>query len=587
MWNELVPESEGSGDEEAAGERSRSRGPSWRGLSIAISVSLLVGCVLLVVVTKAVGWNGPVGTSVTDMAQEVETLAAAKSYGGPKPCGSMCKFAYRFFIPLALMEQTRADSEKLYGPSYSNSFLHMRTVPDYTFKTVVRPNLDTLYSQAWLDLEQGPIVLSVPSIPVERFYMFQIMDLWSNTFMSLGTRHVGDSPGTYLIYHNLKDKPSDGDTTFTNTSRSLTRYVWVLGRTTVLPGEDLSNVYWYQDQYNLSSLNTFLKNGPPNKVLDSANDTSNPAAEVDAMSAEVFFTNCAGVMANGNPPSPDDDPEANANIKALGISVGTPLDWDSLTIQQKSQMTLSKKMGIAAYAKEASELQQVANCWSGLPNTIGDFGTDYTTRAVAAQVGLGANIPEDAVYKVGLTLDGTVPLKLTFTSESPIPPVRAFWSATLYNTDGNLVQNPIGRYKLGSNDGIEPVDGKLSLYLQANEPSSENMKYWLPTPSSKDTKCYTLTVRMYWGKEAILDNSYVLPEITMADGSALAGSAVCQSGGDPNDCRANPESNQEVTDADCAKCIDGQEWWPCQYIGSDGQPTCLGNAGTCVPGCYK
>merc|ERR1712013_759961 len=233
----------------------------------------------------------------------------------------------------------------------------MRTVPDYTFKTVVRPNLDTLYSQAWLDLEQGPIVLSVPSIPVERFYMFQIMDLWSNTFMSLGTRHVGDSPGTYLIYYNLKDKPSDGDTTFTSTSRSLTRYVWVLGRTTVLPGEDLSNVYWYQDQYNLSSLNTFLKKGPPNKVLDSADDTSNPAAEVDAMSAEVFFTKCASVMANGNPPSPDDDPEAKANITALGISVGTPLDWDSLTIQQKSQMTLSKKMGIAAYAKEASELQ--------------------------------------------------------------------------------------------------------------------------------------------------------------------------------------------------------------------------------------
>jgi hypothetical protein len=146
---------------------------------------------------------------------------------------------------------------------------------------------------------------------------------------------------------------------------------------------------------------------------------------------------------------------------------------------------------------------------------VGRYGTDYLWRAAVAHVGLGANLPEDAMYSIarssadGHLLHGVNLYEITFL-KGQLPPVSAFWSITLYNSKHLFTKNAIKRYAIGSRDRLKyRDDGSLSIYVQYGSPGMDRESNWLPAPL--DT--FSLMMRLYWPKKEALDGIWRPPAI--------------------------------------------------------------------------
>ena len=110
--------------------------------------------------------------------------------------------AYIYAYPMMLMEMTRRVSTNVEAPTGSfapmNQFAHLRAFPDPSFKEVVRPNADTLYSIVWFDVSKKPMILSVPE--TDRYYMLEMLDFWTEVFAVPGSRTSGNQAGSYAIH---------------------------------------------------------------------------------------------------------------------------------------------------------------------------------------------------------------------------------------------------------------------------------------------------------------------------------------------------------------------------------------------------
>ncbi len=130
--------------------------------------------------------------------------------------------------------------------------------PEYT--TVVRPNNDTVYSTAALDLRAEPVVMTVPAIP-NRYYAFQLVDLYTYNFAYIGTRAAGTNAGRYLIAgpYWKGEVPPGIDAVF----QSEGNFVCNVGRTEVDGEADLPNVLALQQGYVLQTLSEYLGQPAP------------------------------------------------------------------------------------------------------------------------------------------------------------------------------------------------------------------------------------------------------------------------------------------------------------------------------------
>jgi len=151
----------------------------------------------------------------------------------------------------------------------------------------------------------------------------------------------------------------------------------------------------------------------------------------------------------------------------------------------------------------------------GIVDNLGHYGTDYLWRAVVAMVGLGANLPEDAIYPraakdaEGQPLSGANKYELRF-AKGQFPPVGAFWSITLYNSSQFFVKNPINRFAIGDRDKLAfDEDGSLAIYIQNESPGPTRESNWLPAP--KDA--FSLTMRLYWPKRQVLEGTWKPPAV--------------------------------------------------------------------------
>jgi len=153
------------------------------------------------------------------------------------------------------------------------------------------------------------------------------------------------------------------------------------------------------------------------------------------------------------------------------------------------------------------------NGWRVPPMVLGNFGKDYGTRAVVALVGLGANLPADAVYPSvfvdadGQPLSGANRYVLHF-DKGTTPPVNAFWSVTMYDAQSFFVANPINRYAVSSWMPLKRnADGSLDIHIQHASPGKDKEANWLPAPQGE----FNATLRMYWPSDkdpSILDGTW-------------------------------------------------------------------------------
>jgi hypothetical protein len=171
---------------------------------------------------------------------------------------------------------------------------------------------------------------------------------------------------------------------------------------------------------------------------------------------------------------------------------------------------------------KTATLARVVNGWSMNTDTMGVYGNYYLKRAIVADMGLGANQPEDAIYPLNLgdekgrPLDGTHAYRIHF-DKGETPPVEAFWSITLYDPEGFPAPNTLNRFAVSSwMPFAYNSDGSLDLYVQKESPGAGKEANWLPAPGG----AFNLTMRLYAPKGEALTGKWNPPPVQRVGESA-------------------------------------------------------------------
>jgi hypothetical protein len=425
--------------------------------------------------------------------------------------------AYLYFYPLISMDITRRvainiEPGKKPGVGPANMFNSFAAFPTADFKTVVRPNFDTLYSSAFLDMTTEPVVVSAPDTG-GRYYLLPMLDMWTDVFASPGWRTTGTQAGNFLI-----TPPGWTGTVPVGMTRisAPTPYVWIIGRTKTDGPSDYEAVHKIQAGYKITPLSQWGKPAQPvaAKIDPTVDMNTPPKTQVDSMAAGKFFAYAADLL-KVNPPHITDQPMI-AQLRKIGLEPGKSFDMDKADPAIRSALRSAPEDAQQLMAWKLPTIARVANGWSMNTDTMGVYGNYYLKRAMVAQAGLGANVPEDAIYplnlgdEAGRPLDGASRYTIHF-AKGDTPPANAFWSVTLYDSEGFQVANPLNRFALSSWMPFKyNSDGSLDLYFQNESPGVNKEANWLPAPKGP----FNLTMRLYAPKSEALTGKWNPPPVT-------------------------------------------------------------------------
>ena len=435
--------------------------------------------------------------------------------------------AYVYFYPLVTMDITRRQftniepgKELAKGPM--NMFNNVPEYPPGNFRGVVRPNFDTLYSSAFLDLTTEPVVVSVPDTQ-GRYYLLPMLDMWSDVFASPGWRTTGTQAQTILVTPpgwrpDLRDRFVDEFKLPKDAQRieASTPYAWIIGRIKTDGPPDYDAVRKIQAELKITMLSDWGKapKAPQVKIDPGVDMKTPPKIQVDSMPPGKYFAYAAELL-KVNPPHFTDEPML-AQMRRLGIEAGKSFDIEKASPTAKKALEAAPKAGQELMEWKTPTLARVVNNWSMNTDTMGVYGNYYLKRAIVAQVGLGANLPQDAIYPLNIgdeesrPLDGANKYVLRLT-KGTMPPVDAFWSITLYDPDGFQVPNSLNRFAVSSWMPFKyDADGGLSLYFQNDSPGKDREANWLPAPKG----AFNLTMRLYAPQSAALTGKWNPPAIT-------------------------------------------------------------------------
>ena len=422
--------------------------------------------------------------------------------------------AFLYGYPLVMMETTRVHSAKYIGPE--NQLRLVRQFPNAQFKDVVRPNVDTLYTNAFLSMKEGPWVFEMPAND-KRYELMPFMDAWTHVFASPGTRTSGNQGATYLLVGpQWEGQVPKGMTLL----KSPTDMVWLIGRTQTNGAADFATVHelqnrlrltkWPQPADTLSTNTDSIKDAKPAWQVSPAPSLP-PVAQMKALSTPEFFNRLMQLMVS-NPPSAE-DASLLARLAQLEIKAGQAvhLSWVNTLSFSLGRWIANQRVMKALNSKPQD------GSWSTPPLNLGRYGTDYNTRAAVAMVGLGANLPEDALYPntaldhQGKPLNGQHRYRLHFAANA-LPPVKAFWSITAYGADEFLIDNPLQRFALGDRDPLVfNADGSLDIWIQALAPDQkEAAANWLPVQMGS---AFLLNARLYWPEATALNGHWKMPVV--------------------------------------------------------------------------
>ena len=440
--------------------------------------------------------------------------------------------AYVYLYPLITMDITRkqlTNTDKGLGRGPMNVFHNVPAYPPASDKSVVRTNYDTLYSITYLDLLKEPVVVSVPDT-AGRFYILPMLDMWTDVFASAGSRTTGTQATNFLVTPpgwrpDLRDRFIDEFKLSRNTQRidAPTPYVWIIGRTKTDGPADYEAVRKIQAGFNVTPLSDWGKTPRPVefKVDPSVDMKTPPREQVDTMPVGRFFAYAAELM-DQQPPHITDQPIL-AQMKKLGIEPGKPFDIAKVDPIIARALDTAPEAGQKLMDWKLPTIARVVNGWSMNTDTMGVYGNYYLKRAIVTRLGLGANLPEDAIYPLNLAdetgkpLDGSNKYTIHFDKGST-PPVNAFWSITMYDPEVNAYPNNLDRQAVSSwMPFVFNTDGSLDLYFQNENPGKNKEANWLPSPKGG----FNLTMRMYSPKAEALTGRWNPPPIVKSPDASL------------------------------------------------------------------
>ncbi len=410
--------------------------------------------------------------------------------------------AYLYTLPLVEMGAVR--TRLISSGGAHNALYGRRVLADHTSRGVTSPNNDTLYSSAWLDLSQGAVTVTLPALG-GRYLSLQLMDMYTNSFAVLGTRATGNAAGTFTIVGPTDAMAADAR----NVVRAPTRTVWALLRVLVDGPADLDAARVVQGAVTVS--------GPK---VDTA-QVQRVAGTVATTATWAEYFQIAQRLLAADPP-PVTDRAMLQRIAPLGLADAKPFDADAFVPEARAAI----EAGLAdarAFVIDPRHRGNLADRWLYPGATLGSFGQDYVSRAIVARTGLAALPREEAMYmrpvgENGDSLyDGRKAWRIHFDA-GQLPPVDGFWSLSMYERTGDgqsfFTDNRLKRYAIGDRTpGLaRNPDGSLDLWIGHDSPGAEREANWLPAPAGP----FTMTLRAYLPRNALLSGSYRLPPVTLA-----------------------------------------------------------------------
>jgi hypothetical protein len=438
--------------------------------------------------------------------------------------------AYTYFYPLVVFGVSYEVLTNVQKPTWQrlsaplNQFMSVRE-NDPTNHGVILPSTDTLYTLAWVDVAQEPIIFGAPAIPDipgttrKRFMMYQFMDAWTNVYYSDGLQKGHTEKTNFIIVGpDFKGTlPSIPEGVVVHATSNQT---WMIVRTQVEGLDDFDNVHAMQDQYSLTPLSMFGKSyTPPDGIFNPLIPASpGPSPQANALNAENFFSKAAQWF--NKVPFSDSDKATGIGkvLEQFGIKQGQEFNYASLSFEHRAALDIAVRSVQEEFAKIAANpasVGQVKNGWV-IPNpNIGKYGTDYRFRAAISFVGFGANLAADGYYPLlvqdskGKLLDGAKKYTITF-AKGQLPPAGAFWSVTMYQ-DHFLVPNDPNKYSVSN--WMNPKansDGSVTIYMQPTSPGADMETNWLPS-SAHNIGALTPLMRLYWPLPPALNGEWSAP----------------------------------------------------------------------------
>lgn len=443
----------------------------------------------------------------------VESMTSATSEL-PAGLADIAVEAVQFALPLYEMARMRAATcprRDLSGRSagatpestrrWANHWVHTRTLLGPRDRQVVTPNNDTLYSSAWLDLRDGPLLIRVPDTG-SRYYVLGLLDMYTNPFGYIGTRTTGNAKGEFLLHGpNWQGEPPQG----ARAVRCPTDTVWLIGRLLVDGADDLAAVNALQDQLEIVS--------PPGSGAQVPSLIDAGMQPHERIGDPALFARVVNrVLAEAPPPR-----EAHATLERFAVcGIGPGLAEPTLDGRQRAALELA----IEQVTRELSQAlpSELGGGWCLPVELLESFGSDYRARSQVALSYIGALGIEEAMYVMadrdgeGAVLDGQSSYVLRF-APGCAPQVGAFWSLTAYEKAScMLAENAIGRYSIGdrTRELCYDGDGGLRIAVGAHEPADATLRRnWLPAPEGQ----FYLALRLYMPGPAHLSRTFAYPVI--------------------------------------------------------------------------
>ena len=445
----------------------------------------------------AVSFTVSPSSASTQGTQSPNTEAIAKdAYVYAFPMVDVYRIMYGYFI----------DSK---SPAYKapfNTLFNSANVYTPADTTIQTPNSDTPYSFAGVDLRTEPLVLTLPAIESNRYYSVQFTDQYTFNIAYVGTATTGNGGGKFLIAG-----PNWNGTTPSGIAKVIhfdTQFGLAIIRTQLFGPSDLSNVKKIQAGYAIEPLSSYSGTAAPPAAPSVV--WLPPLTPAQERTSPKFF-NIFAFLLQFCPTLPS---EVALRQRFAGISIVPGKAFDA-----GSQSNLYVA-GMAAGQKEIDAARAVTKNTNNMFGTPEFMNGNYVNRAVGAQYGILGNSVTEAVYlgytasSNGQPLTGAHNYSLHF-AKNGLPPVKAFWSLTMYDLPQQLlVANPINRYLI--NSPMLPTlkrdaDGGLTLYIQHNSPGKAKESNWLPAPTGP----FLIVQRNYWPEESVIDGQWKQPPVTI------------------------------------------------------------------------
>ncbi len=458
--------------------------------------------------------------SVLILSGYVAEAAAKEAQLTPEEIKAITREAYIYAYPM--MENYKMiyvlkvwEDSPVYEAPF-NELTHNAVLlgPEYT--VMVRPNNDTFYSNVIFDLRAEPMILSVPAIADNRYYSWQLIDLFTHNVGYVGTRATGSQAGKYLIAGpDWSGEKPEGITKVIQTDSNI---LLALARTQVYSADDAENARKIMNEYKVETLSQFM--GAPTPEASTPLDF--PVYSLEEIRSVGFITYLNFALGLVKP-----NPSEEALLKRfskIGIGENVPFDVNSIDSATKKIMQEAIDEAMVEIEAETKNLGTVVDGWMQVSGAFGSpkaMEGKFLTRAAAAYFGLYGNDLEEAFYpdttidENGDALDGSKHNYVLHFAKDRLPPVKAFWSFSMYKMPEQLfTENEINRYVISSaTDGLKyNEDGSLDIYIQKEKPSADKVSNWLPAYDGE----FSLQARLYWPEPESLDPLYVLPKVTIS-----------------------------------------------------------------------